>query len=254
MDFYSSLAAIIGTISSPGSSLPSSLIAAQLSAAPSHRKPELARVLAELLRASSNADLVGRDVLHGYIRELLSTTSLTEASQDLKLAVELADEGLLLEILEETETNLAKLLVGATRVNSSSDEAFAVDFEVLEFVRAIEMEEHEELDLKALTDAVIRWLRFWHFLFIVEGRRRTESPYERLFQRLGEVMPVALLTTMALRHQQIADVASKTLCHFVSEFHDFFPAGSSEVLFIAILFNNKSRVFLFCFEKNWNGG
>jgi hypothetical protein len=128
-------------------------------------------------------------------------------------------------------------------VNSSSDEAFAVDFDVPARVRATETEQKEELDLKALSDAVIRWLRFWHFLFIVEGRRRTESTYEGLFYRLGEGLPVALLTAMALRHQQIADAASKALCHFVNEFHEFLPAGSSEVLFIATLCNKLGIFF-----------
>jgi hypothetical protein len=253
MDVYRSLAAILGTISS-SSSLPSSLIAAQLSTAPKDQKPELARLLAQLLRTTPPPDSAAQEILHGYIHTLLSSANLSDASQDFKLAVELAGDGLLQEILEETQESLTQLLHRATEVNASSDEAFALDiggFSRPMCMRATETsQEVKELDPTALQDAVIRRLRFWHFLFIVEGRRRGELTYRGLFHQLGEALPAALLMAMALRRQQVADAASNALCHFVNEFYEFLPEGSSEVMFIATVRGNNKLAF----RIEWNRG
>jgi hypothetical protein len=224
MDIYGSLAAILAS-SSSSTATPTSLIATQLSCAPHDQKPAFARVLAELLRG--NADGNAQTVLHDYIRSLVSAVDLDDVSADFKLAVELADEGLLLQILDETVASLRSLISRAANVHISSDDAFALDSkDFLE--RYLDGVKNEQLESDHVT--VVRQLRFWHFLFM------TGKAYPELYLRIGVVLPVRLLAAMGLRDSSVAKAAGNTLCCFVNDFHRFLPVATSEVL-LAFNFN-----------------
>jgi hypothetical protein len=236
MDIYRSLAVILASSSSASSS-PVSLVASQLSAAPSEQKPALSRVLAELLRSQSTPDPDAQKVLHGYVRTLVSTVSLGDVSTNFKLAVELADEGLLVQILDETVVGTGALLYKAKEVHISSDDAFAVDSdEFLESYLGSAATDSEEkmLDRGNIQDTVVRQLRFWYFLFIAEVGQ-AQATNEKLYRRIANVLPARLLAAMGLRDLNIAKAASNALCCFVNDFYLLLPAGSSEVLFILLV-------------------
>lgn len=243
MDVYRSLAAIINS-SAAASTDPITLIASQLSGAAPAQKPELSRILAELLRSQSTPDAAAQKTLHDYIRSLVSSVNADDASQDFKLAVELADEGLLLQILGETVKMLEGLLVHAKAMHVSSDDAFAVLFDVF-FEKHVEFS-GEALEQDGLRDAVVSRLRFWHFLFMIEGAR-DQAAHQELFQRFAQALPARLLGAMALRDDVVAKAASNVLCCFVNDFHQSLPAGASEVLFTpvasSVCFDNRIIAF-----------
>ena len=236
-DVYRSLAAIL---TSACSSSPITAVASQLSiASPREQKAELSRILAELLHSqpTTHDASPARKVLYGYVRSLISA-SLDDASDDLKLAVELADEGLLLEISQETVLAVERLLKRAAEVHVSSDDAYAVDFgdfvsrhidrDVQRVVTAQEVElDRDSVEARGAHGAVVRLLRFWHFVLMLPREQLVE---QRLFRHLGEVLPVRLLAVMALRNFQVAKAASNVLCCLVDDYHEYLPRGTSEVL------------------------
>lgn len=245
MDIFRPLASVLASSCSSSSPSLKSLIASRLSEAPNDEKPALCRLLAELLRSQSNAD--GDDdalnVLHTYVRTLVSAGRLEDVSADFKLAVELADDRLLVQILDETTESVDSLLQRATDVHITSDEAFAVEFAgFLEKYRgtikttADKKDTEEETEeqyglgggLTVLHETAVRQLRFWHFLFIL-GERRPESANNELYRRIADVLPARLLAVMALRDFGLAQAASNALCCLVNGFHQFQSAGSSEV-------------------------
>jgi hypothetical protein len=231
-DVYRSLATVL---TSASSSSPITAVASQLSTASSReQKAELSRILAELLHSQPTHNAgAARKVLYEYIKNLISA-DLDGVSDDLKLAVELADEGLLLEISEETILAVERLLKRATEVHVSSDDAYAVDFgdfvsrHIDRDVQRVVTVQEVELDREAgVHDAVVHLLRFWHFVFMLP---REQSVQERLSRRLGEVMPVRLLAVMAQRNFQVAKGASNVLCCLVGSYHEYLPGETSEVL------------------------
>lgn len=244
MDILRPLASVLA--SSCSSPPPTSLIASKLSEAPNDEKPALCRLLAELLRSQPNAN--GDDdalkVLHNYVRTLVSAGHLEDFPTNFKLAVELADDWLLVQILDETTDCVDFLLQRATEVHVTSDEAFAVEFAgfLKKYCGALKAtadkkDSVEETDeryglggrLTVLREAAVRQLRFWHFLFML-GERRPESANDGLYRRMADVLPARLLAVMALRDFGLARAAGDALCCFVNGFHRFQSPGSSEVL------------------------
>jgi len=246
MDVYRTLATILVTNPSSSSS-PIFLITSQLSSpcTSSEQKAGLSRILAELLR--STPDAAAQQVLRDYVLSLVLSADLSDACKDFQLAVELADDNLLAELLAETMTRMGKLLKMQSSANVSSDEGFAVDFSGFfdihfprfrdDFMVALE-------EVQDLTDSATRLLRFWHFAFLAKDRFRstclTRSP-----GFAGLMLPVHLLGLMALRDPGIAKAASDALYQLLNDFRP--PAQSSQVV-IALCHNRQA------FPLGKNGG
>jgi hypothetical protein len=259
MELYQSLATVLTTTFTDS---PIDLISSQLTQAPSDQKTELARILAELLRSQTTSGIIintkAHRVLHEYIHHLISIADLNDGSKFFGIAVELADEEILLEILADTARNLDDFLSSVRRLHKSHDDGFAVDFEG--FLESHLGRFEEATKLLGLTmdqnsphhvqvqlgnfDPVIRHLRFWHFLFIMAKILSQSSVYEKVFRYIAMLFPPTLLAVMAIGNYSLAKAASDTLCCFVNDFHGFLLPGTSEVRYCTLFSEHQSHILV----------
>ena len=240
MEVYRSLAAIL-TATAASAADPIDLIASQLLTAPPAQKSELARILAELLRAQSAPAPAAQAALHTHVRTLITTASLDDVAAPFKQAVELADPALLRALLRETTATLDALLTRARTAHVSSDDAFAVDASA--FLARHAPGAETAADRPGLRDAAVRLLRFWHFLLMGDGAGAVEA---ELMASFGAALPARLVGAMALRDVGVAKAASGVLCCFVGDFDSALPAGASQVL-LPLEINSFSRLMLCVF-------
>jgi len=220
MDGYHTLATVL--TSRPSLSLAlTPLIVSQLSSlsTSSEQKAGLSRILAELLRSAP--DKAADRVLRDYVWSLLLPADSSDASEDFKLVMEVASDGLLSGLLSETVLIMGRLLKEQTKARVSSDEGFAVDFSRFIETNLPNLQSNPLAALEEvqhLKNRVLRLLRFWHFVFLTKdwlGSSRCIAVTPRL---AGEMLPAHLLGLMALRDLSIAMAARSALCQLLNDF------------------------------------